>query len=409
MQSLHLEDIGDIDHVVDLASISDVVTEGERFPSTYKCNGGFIVSHESEPRVLYVRWVVPNRYGNRWTSPDTLYFAFPAVITHGLRAAIWNTKMVNVLLLFSGQRYDVGTFGIQEVCRDGVILRRQAYGNNLGYKITLKQTGQTLERMAPDSHLETQIRILLAFCGIAVLYERFALSYRGHNFAEGHLHTYTPDGILFSDNDSEIYNWCMQPNTEENWHQHCMLLEIKPVFPSVDVFEKLKSVCLTYRWSILILYGDPTVPPTAEKIHYGCVGADKRHLMGIVIRPSDGETRRVYFEFKDEKCTKASLCLGETGEHGHASYMMSTGHNAVRYFCKRPSLKPEDFLKFLKSTKHNDTIIKCAYRAACAISSEFHHSIFGEQMEESHLDTPHRVQLAESQIQMIKNKLAVYV
>lgn len=122
---------------------------------------------------------------------------------------------------------------------------------------------------------------------------------------------YTPDGMLYDALGDCSLEWCGPANRHG---RHC-LLELKPVYPSQDVFQKLRTLARRFDFPVLLVYGRPDIVPTESRMNYGNLSYSQGS-MGILFRPGDGRTCRVHFNQTDTGGTGVRVLIGEPGEFG---------------------------------------------------------------------------------------------
>jgi len=84
---------------------------------------------------------------------------------------------------------------------------------------------------------------------------------------------YTPDGRLYDVLADDALAWC---GAENRYGRHC-LLELKPVYPAQDVFQKLRGLARLFETAVLLVYGRPdTVPARPVRPRGACRGPTKR-------------------------------------------------------------------------------------------------------------------------------------
>lgn len=125
-ESIELEDGTAIDELVNLTQTPGVP---ERFPDHPLQVGGFVLT--AAGRLAYLRWVPSKRYVNRWDPhSQSLRFLVPersqAFLRVPIDAAVREGFPVNVLLFLGNNRYDAGTFDLQDFDGSAVTLRRRS-------------------------------------------------------------------------------------------------------------------------------------------------------------------------------------------------------------------------------------------------------------------------------------------
>lgn len=349
VDGLRLEGVVDCTHCPD---------DPARFPDAAAQVAGFAL-HAADGRLAFLRWVpAGGRYVNAWdAATGTLGFHVPErsrpFLRDALTAAVRDRVAVPVLVLVGCQRYDLGDL-VATAYADGLLtlvrppsaardaqisppdaevvaeapVAADAAVADAEAALPTAATPPTPPRLPPgmDSLLEDAYRRLLAAWGVSA----------GHRAVMYHLDLPEPHGVAYYTPDGHLYDlladdalaWCGPANR----HGRNAVLEIKPVYPAQDVFQKLRALATLFHTPVLLVYGRPDIAPTEERMQYGRLGYH-RGPMAILFRPGDGATRRVHFDVRAaaDGGGEPRVCVvcGEPGEFGPLHPRVLAGHAAI--------------------------------------------------------------------------------
>lgn len=227
---------------------------------------------------------------------------------------------LNVLLLVGCNRYDAGTFNVVRYDPPILTLTRIEGPDRMGPRTDSLTSAVASPRLVGvDSLLEREYQRLFAAWGLVANYQRIMY----HLDDDAAVVWYTPDALLYDVLGDEALALCGPVNRHG---RHCVV-EIKPVYPTQDVFAKLRALARLFYIPVVLLYGRPDVVPTDTHMTYGKLQYSQG-TMGILFRPGTGDTCRVHFDVGSDDMVR--LRPGEPGEHGPLHKRVVSGHLSLQ-------------------------------------------------------------------------------